>query len=88
VSPVLLTELDIDRYREVIDERIVPPIEGLTVERADLGNEGGLLIIGVPRQPPELQPFLVHGAIAGDKVEGAFISIVRRRGEGLNNNIG
>jgi hypothetical protein len=24
----------------------------------------------------------VHGAIAGDKTEGAFISIVRRRGEG------
>jgi hypothetical protein len=82
VRPVPLAELDVDRYRDVIDDRVVPPIEGLTVERVNLGNDQGLLIIGVPRQPPELQPFLVHGAIVGDKTEGAFVSIVRRRGEG------
>jgi hypothetical protein len=28
-----------------------------------------------------MQPYLVHGAIAEGKVEGAFFSIVRRRGE-------
>jgi hypothetical protein len=35
----------------------------------------------VPPQPEELKPFLVHGAILEGKVEGAFVSIVRRRGE-------
>jgi len=82
VRPVPLGELDVDRYRDVIDEHVVPPVEGLTIERIDRGNNHGILIINVPRQPPELQPYLVHGAIAGDKTEGAFISIVRRRGEG------
>ena len=82
VRPVPLSDLDIDRYRNAIDERVVPPVDGLTIERVDLGKGFGLLVIGVPRQPPELQPYLVHGAIVGDKTEGAFISIVRRRGEG------
>jgi hypothetical protein len=82
VRPIPLKHLDAERYRAVIDDRVVPPIEGLVVEHVALGNEEGLLIIEVPRQPPELQPFLVHGAIVGDKAEGAFISIVRRRGEG------
>lgn len=82
VRPVSLNDIDVDRYRKVIDGRVVPPVEGLTIERVDLGNNHGLLIISVPRQPPELQPYLVHGAIAGERTEGAFISIVRRRGEG------
>ncbi|WP_022883710.1 hypothetical protein [Glaciibacter superstes] len=29
-----------------------------------------------------MQPYLMHGAIVEEKVEGAFLSIVRRRGEG------
>jgi hypothetical protein len=28
-----------------------------------------------------MQPYLVHGAVVGDKNEGTFFSIVRRRGE-------
>lgn len=82
LAPAPLANLDADRYRDVLDNRIVPPIEGLTVDVVDLGNSSGMLVIGVPAQPQELQPFLVHGVIAADKVEGAFFSIVRRRGEG------
>ena len=41
-----------------------------------------VLAIYVPRKPPEMQPYLMHGAIVEEKVEGAFLSIVRRRGEG------
>jgi hypothetical protein len=40
-----------------------------------------LVLIDVPPQPEELKPFLVHGAIVNGRIEGAFISIVRRRGE-------
>jgi hypothetical protein len=39
------------------------------------------MLIDIPPQPEELRPFLVHGAIVNGRVEGAFISIVRRRGE-------
>jgi hypothetical protein len=46
-----------------------------------MGNGKGLLLISVPPQPREMQPYLVHGAVVGDKNEGAFFSIVRRRGE-------
>jgi len=82
VTSVPLRELNADRYRQVIDEHVVPPIDGLTIETVHLGNNRGILFIGIPKQASELQPFLVHGAIAGEKTEGAFISIVRRRGEG------
>lgn len=82
VKPAKLKALPVDRYRAVIDSRIFPTIEGLTVEQIDMGNERGLLMIVVPAQPQEYKPFLVHGAIVGDKVEGSFISIVRRRSEG------
>lgn len=40
-----------------------------------------MILIDIPPQPEELKPFLVHGAIVNGAVEGAFISIVRRRGE-------
>lgn len=81
VTPVPLTDIDPDQYRAVIDHRIVPPIDGLLIERINMGDERGILMISVPLQPREMQPFLVHGAIVGDKTEGAFFSIVRRRGE-------
>ncbi|MGH3630134.1 MAG: hypothetical protein ACRDRL_22175 [Sciscionella sp.] len=81
VSAVPLADIDPDQYSAVIDQRVVPPLDGLLVEQVDMGNGLGVLMISVPRQPEEMQPFLVHGAIMGDKVEGAFFSIVRRRGE-------
>jgi hypothetical protein len=81
LSPVPLTDIEADQHRKVIDDRVVPPIDGLLVERIDMGNQHGLLMISVPPQPREMQPYLVHGSVVGDKVEGAFISIVRRRGE-------
>lgn len=68
------------RHRQAIDNRLFPPPDGLTVEEVKVGG-GRLIILNVPRQPEELKPFLVHGAIVDGRVEGAFISIVRRRGE-------
>jgi len=40
-----------------------------------------MLAIYISAQPEEMKPFLVHEAIVRGKVEGAFISIVQRRGE-------
>lgn len=81
LTPVPLSDVDPDQYRAVIDGRIIPPVDGLLVERIDMGNGQGVLMISVPPQPREMQPYLVHGAVAGDKIEGDFFSIVRRRGE-------
>ena len=70
------------RARMVIDRRVYPPIVGLTVRRVTVrGSHSSLAYIRIPPQDPALQPFLVHGAIAGRKVEGEFISIVKRRGD-------
>lgn len=71
------------RYHKILDQRTYPAIDGLEVEVAPAGHErnGRLVVIYVPRQAEELKPFLVTGAVAHGKVEGAFISIVRRREE-------
>lgn len=68
------------RHSQTIDARVFPPVDGLTVEEVR-HHSGVLILVHVPPQPEELKPFLVHGAIVGERFEGAFISIVRRRGE-------
>jgi hypothetical protein len=75
------TAKDVQRHHQVIDARVYPPLQGLIVEAVPDGRGGELLAFWVPAQPEELKPFLVHGAIIGHKMEGAFISVVRRRGE-------
>ncbi len=82
-SPINLDAADLGQYRAILDSKVVPSITGLVIEtvQIDPGSNSGVLFIFVPRQSEEMQPYLVHGAIAGDKLEGAFISIVQRRGE-------
>jgi hypothetical protein len=81
VTPVNLSLIRPQQYRGILDGRVFPPVEGLEIKVAKVGSDQGVLYVVVPLQPEELKPFLVHGAIAAGKVEGAFISIVRRRGE-------
>lgn len=68
------------RYYQALEKRLFPPPDGLSIESVNIGDEM-LLLVDVPPQPEELKPFLVHGSIVGGRIEGAFISIVRRRGE-------
>jgi hypothetical protein len=68
------------RYQQTLERRVFPPPDSLTIESIRAGD-GMLVLIDVPPQPNELKPFLVHGAIVDGRIEGAFISIVRRRGE-------
>lgn len=80
-----LDPFDAGRYHRAIDARLFPPVQGLVVQNAPVrirhGSTGNVLAIYVPTQPEEAKPFLVHGAIVRGKIEGAFISIVQRRGE-------
>jgi hypothetical protein len=66
------------RARRIIDRYVFPPVEGLTV-RSCPQAEGDLIYIHVPAQPQELKPFLVGGAFVDGEVEGAIISVPRRR---------
>lgn len=71
------------RMHKALDQLVYPPIDGLEVDLlpAEPGRPSALMAIYVPAQAEELKPFLVAGAVVHGKVEGAFISIVRRRGE-------
>lgn len=69
------------RYQQTLEKRVFPPPDNLSVESILVGTDKMLMLIDVPPQPEELKPFLVHGAIVDGRIEGAFISIVRRRGE-------
>lgn len=82
VTAVPTGAINVDQYQAILDSKIVPPIDGLLIEQIKLSEDHGLLLISIPPQAREMQPFLVHGAVVADKVEGAFFSIVRRRGEG------
>lgn len=81
LTPVADQYLNPTQIREVLDARIAPPLDGLLVETFQVNATESVLAVFVPKQPSEMQPYLVHGAIAEGKVEGAFFSIVRRRGE-------
>lgn len=81
IKPVSVDTATPRRYRQAIESHLFPFPNGLRVETAVLATGTGIVIIYVPRQEEELKPFLVHGAIVADRVEGAFISIVRRSGE-------
>lgn len=72
---------DAQRHHQIVDSRVYPLVSGLKIAAHPDGRGGELLSIFVPEQPPESKPFLVHGAMAGEKYEGAFFSIVQRRGE-------
>ena len=76
---------DTARYHRAIDAKLFPPAQGLVVRdvpaRLRGGRSGHMLAVYLPTQPDEMKPFLVHGAVVKGKVEGAFISIVQRRGE-------
>jgi hypothetical protein len=80
--PVANSYFNVAQINQILDDRIVSRVDGLVVETFPVSPIESVLAIYVPKQPSEMQPYLVHGVIAEGKVEGAFFSIVRRRGEG------
>jgi hypothetical protein len=75
--------LSLRRIRAVIDSRVYPQIEGMELSTAAVRSSSNVVaMISIPLQPASAKPFMVHGAIIQGRAEGAFISIVRRRGEG------
>jgi hypothetical protein len=80
VNPQVLGDLPPSRYHGAISSTIFPPPQDLTIEAIPVSDTGGVLFIRVPPQPEPLLPFLVTGAIEGDKVLGSHFSLVYRRG--------
>ncbi|MFF7648402.1 ATP-binding protein [Streptomyces sp. NPDC007983] len=80
VCPVPFTPGIERRYQLALEQHLYPPPDYLDIETVKVPG-GMLVLVHIPPQPEELKPFLVHGAVVDGVVEGAFISIVRRRGE-------
>jgi hypothetical protein len=68
------------KYVQILDTKVIPPIEDLRVE-VIAHDESDLILIEVPPQSEENKPFLVHGAVVEGKAQGNFFSIVRRRND-------
>lgn len=82
LHPVPRNKAMVGLYKQALEDHLYPLPNNFRIEPIDMPEDEMLILIDVPPQPEELKPFLVHGAIVDGKVEGAFISIVRRRGEG------
>jgi hypothetical protein len=80
VTPVSHDPRIVRKYQQILEHHLYPPVDGLQIE-ALAGSDGDLVLVDIPPQPEDLKPFLVHGAVVDGKTEGAFISIVRRRGD-------
>jgi hypothetical protein len=64
-----------------IAELIFPQPEGLAIEFSPIHAQpgAGLVLIVIPPQDRVLKPFLVHGAVLGDRLEQQGFSLVERR---------
>jgi hypothetical protein len=80
VTPIPSEPRLVRRYWQALERHLFPLPDGLVIETVDRGT-GMLIFLDLPSQQEELKPFLVHGAITGHGIEGAFISILRRQGE-------
>lgn len=80
ICPVPVDARTLRSYQTALEQHLYPPPDYLDLEIVPV-ESGSLVVLHIPPQPEEHKPFLVHGAIVDGKVEGAFIGIVRRRGE-------
>ncbi|MET9515154.1 ATP-binding protein [Streptomyces sp. NPDC002994] len=79
VTPCKRGSLNIQRYMQILQDRVIPAVEGLRIDVVPIGA-GDIMAIYVPPQPEEIKPFIVKGAVIGPKVSGSFLSIPHRRG--------
>lgn len=80
LAPIPTDPKRVARYLRVLDDHLVPLPLGLEIKSVQEGD-GELVSIFVPRQPAELRPFLVHGAVVDGRTFGTFFSLVQRRGD-------
>jgi hypothetical protein len=78
-----LADVSPRRYRDLIHRRVYPEVRGFDVELIPDGSAGtGVVLLSIPAQDEGQKPFVVHGALVGGKVRGAFVGIPRRVGDG------
>jgi hypothetical protein len=61
LSPMPRNKGVLRQYHQALKEHLFPPPDNLTIEPIEVPDNGMLILIDVPPQPEELNPFLVHG---------------------------
>lgn len=79
--PFRLRAFDVTAARAVLRDRVVPLLREVDVGVVEVRAGYGYGYIHIPRQPTELLPFLVTGALVGNNFMGAHLTIPVRTGE-------
>lgn len=74
-----LDEIDIHRYRQILNQYVFPPLVDIEIQAVSVHGRRGYLYIRVPTQPSEAKPVLVIGALVGDRVSGHYLTVPFRQ---------
>lgn len=81
LRPVPRSQVDMDRHRELIRDRVVPPPRDLEVRWIDCGDEKGVLCIDVPCQPAANKPYAVPASGRGSADTRPAVAVPLRDGD-------
>jgi hypothetical protein len=84
LGPIPRAKVDVDQYRKIIRERVMPPPRGLRVEWLDCGNARGILVIDIPAQSRAGLPFVIPGPSGNDKTNKLSIAVPVREADGTH----
>ncbi|MFD3519271.1 RNA-binding domain-containing protein [Streptomyces sp. NPDC058653] len=85
LRPIPRSLVDLDRYRKLIYERIIPTMRDLHVEWIVCENQKGVLCIDIPAQPVGSRPFAVPGPNGGrGKPNDTSVAVPLRVGDGTH----
>jgi Putative DNA-binding domain len=80
ITPVPASDTRLQAYRDILRQRIHPPVGRLLIESFPW-NGGQIVCIFVPPQKYENQPYLVSGSVIQGRYMRSGVTIVRRQGD-------
>ena len=81
VLPAPRRLVDLDRYRKLIRERVVPAPREVSVEWISCGEGKGVLVIDVPAQPPARLPHVVAGPCKSGDADRVSVAVPVREAD-------
>jgi hypothetical protein len=81
VGPIPRALVDLDQHRKLIRSRVMPPPRDLDLSWIDCGEERGILVIDIPRQPSSMLPFVVPGPSGKDKASEYSLAVPVREAD-------
>ena len=81
VRPVPRGLVDLDRYRKLIRERVMPAPREVSVDWVDCGDDKGVVVIDVPTQPSARLPHVVAGPARSGDADRVSVAIPVREAD-------